>query len=215
MGIISRWIAAGSVPYKKRLAALAASRSHCYFTTWFYLPVAAVAATTMRAASSVATTTVKATTSAVEAASPVEATAAMKTATAVEPASGIAASRTAPIATIAWAIAVTSPEAAVSAPIAISPATVGPAGPAIVAATAPAVIPGACADKHAAYEPVRSIVAVRRAGIGCISVIAISTDRRGANPGIHRADSNPNSHANLRLRVARAQQKNSQQNHVF
>ncbi len=176
---------------------------------------AAVAATTMRAASSVATTTVKATTSAVEAASPVEATAAMKTATAVEPASGIAASRTAPIATIAWAIAVTSPEAAVSAPIAISPATVGPAGPAIVAATAPAVIPGACADKHAADEPVWPIVAVWRAGVRVIAVVTIIADRGGADPGVHRADSYSNSHANLRLRVARAHQKNSQQNHVF
>jgi hypothetical protein len=77
------------------------------------------------------------------------------------------------------------------------------------------VPPRARTDKHAAYKPVRPIVAVWGAGIWVIPVIAISANRRGADPAVHRADSHPNSHANLRLRVARAHQKNSQQNHVF
>jgi hypothetical protein len=72
------------------------------------------------------------------------------------------------------------------------------------------VIPRPCADKHAAYEPVRPIVAVRRARIRVIPIVSIRANGRSANPGIHRADSDPNSHPNLRLRVARAHQQNSQ-----
>jgi hypothetical protein len=172
--------------------------------TWFKLPVAAsVAATTMRAASTVEATTAPMESAAtVEGASATGPAATMEGTSAAVPASGIAANRTAPIG-IAWAIAVTSPVAAISATIAVSTATVGPARPAIIAVT-PAVIPRARADKHAAYEVVRPIVAVRRAIVRVIPVVAISANRRGANPGVHRANSN--AHPDLRLRVIRAHQ---------
>jgi len=175
--------------------------------TWFKLPVAAsVAATTMKAASPVG-----ATTAAMESAAAMEGASATGPTTnvAAEPASGIAANRTAPI-SVAWAIAITCTTVSISRPIAVTPAsvtvsttTVGPSRPAIVAA-APAVIPRACADKHAAYEVIRPIVAVRRASVGVIPVVAIIANGRSANPGVHRANSN--AHPDLRLRVIRAHQ---------
>jgi len=133
---------------------------------------------------------------------------------ATEPASNIAASRTTPIGP-AGAISITRATVGPSRPIAVSPTAVGPTGPSIVAASVPAVVPRPRADKHAPYEPVRPIVAVRRARIRVIWVVSIRANRRGANPGIHRAYSNPNSHSDLRLRVARAHKQYSQQNQVL
>src|SRR5208337_4402432 len=104
-------------------------------------------------------------------------------------ASGIPASDTAPIGP-AWAIAVLRATVGVSLPIAVSPTTVAVPGPAIVAAPVPAVIPRPRADKHAAHKKVRPIVTVRRAGIRVIPVISVRANGRGANPGVHRADSN-------------------------
>jgi hypothetical protein len=39
-------------------------------------------------------------------------------------------------------------------------------------------IPGAGADEQAAYEPVRTVVAVGRATIGRVAIVAIRADRR-------------------------------------
>jgi hypothetical protein len=43
------------------------------------------------------------------------------------------------------------------------------------------VEPRAGADKHATREPLRSVVAVRRAGVRIIAIIAVRTDRWRAN----------------------------------
>jgi hypothetical protein len=40
-----------------------------------------------------------------------------------------------------------------------------------------AVIPGTSADEHTVHKPVRSVVAVRSAGVRIIAVITVSTDR--------------------------------------
>ena len=44
--------------------------------------------------------------------------------------------------------------------------------------TSPAVVPGASADKDSVREPARTVVAVRRATIRRVRVIAVSADRR-------------------------------------
>jgi hypothetical protein len=49
-----------------------------------------------------------------------------------------------------------------------------------IAATPIAVVPGAGADKHAAHKPVGPVVAVRRAGVGVIIIIAVGTNWRWA-----------------------------------
>jgi hypothetical protein len=55
----------------------------------------------------------------------------------------------------------------------------------------PAVIPGACADEDAAREPAWAIVAVRRASIWIIRVVAVSAHRRASHDRANsHADSN-------------------------
>ena len=57
----------------------------------------------------------------------------------------------------------------------------------------PAVVPGACADKDPAREPAWAIVAVGRASIRIVRVIAVGADGRASY-----ADSNSNAHADPR-----------------
>src|SRR5208283_3882117 len=167
---------------------------------------ASVAASTVKAATAMES----ASTAAADTAATMESAAAVATEAAsnaaVDPATCVAATRAAPVGPTG-AIPVSRTAIAISAPIAVSPATVGPPGPAIIAAS-PAVIPRPRADKHAAHKKVRAIVTVRRAGVRGIPVIAISANGRGAYPGIHRANSN--AHPDLRLRVPRAHQQNTQ-----
>jgi hypothetical protein len=78
--------------------------------------------------------------------------------------------------------------------------------PAAIAVIAPAVpisvIPGPGTNEHPAQEPRGSIVAVRRAGIRIVAVIAISANgSRVAIPPVHRA-SNSNSNRNLSVGVS-------------
>ena len=56
----------------------------------------------------------------------------------------------------------------------------------------PAVVPGACADKDPAREPTRTVVAVGRASIRIVRVIAVSADRRASH---NAADADPHSDA--------------------
>jgi hypothetical protein len=83
--------------------------------------------------------------------------------------------------------------------------------PSIVAAAIAIVAsaePGARADKEATAKPGRSIVSIRRAGVGIVAVVAIGTDggRITISP-VHRA-TNPYSHGNLSMgnRCGREQQ---------
>jgi hypothetical protein len=68
--------------------------------------------------------------------------------------------------TTAIAYTAAIPDSAVSTPAIVSTATP------ISAATPVAVIPRAGADKDATHEPARSIVAIRRASVGIIGIIA-------------------------------------------
>jgi hypothetical protein len=66
-----------------------------------------------------------------------------------------------------------------------------------VSSTEP-VEPGSSSDKHAAIEPIRSIVAVRRAGIRCVPVISISASGCSI-AAVHGPNSDANSNPNLSL----------------
>jgi hypothetical protein len=83
-----------------------------------------------------------------------------------------------------------------------------PASAAPIAATAvEAVEPGSCADKDAAYEPIRSVVAVRGACIRRIIIVSVSANRCRA---IISAISATNSDANRNLSLRRRRQCKSQ-----
>ncbi len=80
------------------------------------------------------------------------------------------------------------------------------------------VIPRARADKRAAYKPVRTVIAVGRASIRIIVVVPIVADRRtsrvsGTDPNSHRP--NPDSYANLRLRIRQRHHQDRQQRQIF
>lgn len=82
------------------------------------------------------------------------------------------------------------------------------------AAAAPAVspaIPRTSTNEYATHKPVRSVVAVRRARVGIIIVVAVSAGRR--SPNIARS----NCHANpyLCLRIGQRQHQNSNQSQIL
>jgi hypothetical protein len=68
----------------------------------------------------------------------------------------------------------------------------------------PAVVPGASADKDPAHEPVRTIVAIGRASIRIVRVIAVSADRRASNI---TAEADPHSDPDLSLRIRERQRQ--------
>jgi hypothetical protein len=88
----------------------------------------------------------------------------------------------------------------------------GPIKPAPVEAARPveAMEPGASADENAANKPIRPIVAVGRARIGVISIVAISAYGRRADVAVTRADSDADDYS-LCMRERRAKQVNSEQ----
>jgi hypothetical protein len=55
-------------------------------------------------------------------------------------------------------------------------------------------------NEHAANKPVRSIVAIRRASIGVIRIVAVYTGRRVSIGVVTWAISDPDSNTNLSLR---------------
>jgi hypothetical protein len=80
------------------------------------------------------------------------------------------------------------------------------------------VIPRACTDKYAVYKPVRTVVAVRRAGIRIVVIVSIGAHRRtcrirGTDPNTHRP--NPDSNTNLRLRIRERHHQDRQQRQIF
>jgi hypothetical protein len=152
---------------------------------------AAVAAFTMESAPSVKAPV------AVESIASMEATAAVESAVTVEPVSTMKFAFTTKLAfsvelTVAPAIMIPVPPEA--APV-VAPSVV--TAPIIIASIEPvsvvAVIPGTCANEHAANEPIRAVVAVRRTSIGVIIIVAVSAYRRWAV--VSRADANSDHHS--------------------
>jgi len=74
--------------------------------------------------------------------------------------------------------------------------------------TPPAVVPGACADKDAACKPAWTVVAIGRASIRIVRVIAVSADRRAIHIAANAdPDSDARSNNDRCLRVRQRQRK--------
>jgi hypothetical protein len=110
--------------------------------------------------------------------------------------------------TIPWPVAKPGP-VAISGPIAEAPAVVAESGAAIKAASEVAAIPGARADKHAAYEVVRPVIAIRRASVRIVVVVTIGADRGWSIAPVCGTYSNAERH--LRLRVSCGKKQSPQQ----
>jgi hypothetical protein len=162
------------------------------------LPMAAMASATVE---TTATTVKSAATvdraTAMEAAAAVESAATANSATGKAP-SGKTASSEAATRITTTGKATSCESATTPAPTnAGAPAFTTPAEAAAVEAVSESVEPRTCADEYAAHEPIRSIVAVRRAGIGSIVVVAVGANRCRAV--IPRTDSD--AHCNLGVRL--------------
>jgi hypothetical protein len=72
---------------------------------------------------------------------------------------------------------VVSRVAVISGVAIVSTATIVAAATVVSAATPITVVPGAGADKEATHKPARSVVAIGRAGIRIIRIVAPGTDR--------------------------------------
>src|SRR5690242_10693988 len=148
---------------------------------------------------------------AVEAASSMETAASMKTASAVKAAATMESTAIAPAET---ASAFKSASAVVSAAVVPTPVAAAAIVTAVVASAVisirtpvEAMEPWASADKDAIRKPIRPIVAIRRAGVGVIAIIAVSTNRSRAD--VRRSDSHTDHHA-LRVRIRACEQANAQ-----
>src|SRR6266852_5281625 len=111
-----------------------------------------------------------------------------------------------------------SPELrAPAAPFEAVPLKTAPLKSAIKAATvgasiiwmSPSVVPGACTDKDPVSEPARAIVAVGRASIRIVRVIAVSANRRSSHVAIAGAGAEADSHSDsdLSLRISKRQRQ--------
>jgi hypothetical protein len=72
--------------------------------------------------------------------------------------------------------------------------------------------PGACTNEDATVKPRGSIVSIRRAGIGCIPVVAPLADRSAIIAAVPRADAD--TEANLSMRVGRRNHQNTKQREI-
>lgn len=136
------------------------------------------------------------------------ATATMATATAVKVASTVETTAVEIAAAIAVIKSTSVPASAiVPAAAIISTATVTVSA-AVVAVSVIAVVPGAGADEDAAYEPIRPVIAVGRAGVRSIVVIPIGADRSWAVIG-RRSKSNAESDV-LGARVRSREETNTE-----
>ena len=159
---------------------------------------AAVASTTVEPATTTTVETVAAMESAVI-------TAAMETAAVA--ATDEAVGFSTPVAVTAVSIvAITSVEAVTVVAAAIKSATVE-------AMPIEAMEPGAGADEDTAGEVIRSVVAVRSAGVRIVAVVTVSADWRRADGAVHGTYSN--GHANLCVGASRSKKQNSQQSSIF
>jgi hypothetical protein len=83
----------------------------------------------------------------------------------------------------------------------------------VTAAAVKAMEPWASADKDTACEVVRTVVAVRRASVRVVAIVAILADRRCI--AVARTDSNADNHS-LRVRRSRGHEHaNCQKTHIF
>ena len=100
--------------------------------------------------------------------------------------------------------------------VAIAAASVSVAATAVAAATAPAMMPApsvprANADEDAAVEPVRSVIAIRGAGVGVVGVVApLAVRRTIRHRSINDRGANPHSDCHLGVCVCRQRQWQSQ-----
>jgi hypothetical protein len=97
-----------------------------------------------------------------------------------------------------------------STAVAIAAPTVAPA-PATVAPTASPAIPWAGTDKHSACEPIRPVIAVRRASVRIVPVVAVGAYRCCSDV----AWTDSHAHRDLRLRVCQRQHQNRDQSQIF
>jgi hypothetical protein len=140
-------------------------------------------------------------TSAVEPTAAVESTTAtMKSTVATEPTASVETRRTAGKASTVKAPV--ADEAAAPEPsvitVKISSKAATPTTP--TPGSSPA-IPRAGADENSARKPIRPVVAVRRAGVGRVIIVAVLAYRRGPNV----AGTKTHAHADLRLRISQRQ----------
>jgi hypothetical protein len=101
--------------------------------------------------------------------------------------------------------AITIPAAAEATPVVAASVVTAPVEPVTVVA----VIPGADADEHAINEPIWAVVAVRRASVGVIIIIAVSANWRWAV--VNRAANANADYHSLRMRKRRAKEANPEQ----
>lgn len=141
--------------------------------------------------------------------------------TTVISAADVAARRSAAVvAAIDWAVAVTiaRPAISVTRPVTVS-GSITITGTTIVAVSivavsiVAAVIPRAGSNEHAAYKPVRAVVAIGRARVRIISVVAIRADGSRTDAGINRTNTNAN--GNLGMRGSSGKKQNPQQCCIF
>jgi hypothetical protein len=151
-------------------------------------------------------------TAAVSAATTVETAAAtVETATAMNRAAVEAANRPARISAASDESTSADEPASTRKPASADKATSAPTR-APSAASPVSVIPGPGADEHSAYEPVRPVIAVRRASIRIIVVVSVRAHRWSAN--IARPESHPHSNPDLRLRVSQRQHQDTHQSQI-
>ena len=89
-------------------------------------------------------------------------------------------------------------DAAIYGAVSVTCSSISIPRPAIPATSVVTAIPGSGAYERAAYKPVRTVVAIGRASVRIIPVIAIRADWSGAHARVNR--SNANTHGNLGMR---------------
>ena len=139
---------------------------------------------------------------AVKPASTMKATAAVEFATTVESTSVSATEAASAFKSTSTVVSMTVKAAPVKATTVIAPAIVA------VRTAVIAVEPWSGTDKGAAYEPVRSVVTIRSAGVRSVSIISIRAD--WSRPNIAWTDSHTDHHA-LRVGIGGAEQTNYNQ----
>ena len=78
------------------------------------------------------------------------------------------------------------------------------------------MIPRACTDEDAAYEPVRTVITVGHTGVRIIAVVTIGADRRSAYRAVDRSDANADAPMHLRMGITGGKkEQNAQKSCIF
>jgi hypothetical protein len=115
-------------------------------------------------------------------------------------------------ATVASAVIAASPAEVFSSAIVVASmetATVAPSTASVESASPVAVVPWPGSNENSAHEPVRSVVAVRSAGVRIETVIAVMADGRTTYVSIPRAKSYANADRNLAMGKGRGDYQDS------